>query len=174
MAPAVFHRVCNGTPSPAAWQKDRVSIQPALLRGYRRHKVRYADFPAIVTAGSPEQTVRGTLVAGLTDADIFRLDIFEGSMYERVVVDVQIKSGLQDDYQDDNFKGDIVEAQTYVWIQKSEELEPGEWNFEEFVRDKLSIWAGSSGKEDFEGQGHLTKFAIKQSLADILKKLIEQ
>ena len=212
MAPQVLSRVCHGTTHPEAWQRDRMTIQPALLRGYRRHKVRYADFPAIVPvqsstakpraqeqtqpqSQSQSHTVRGTLVSGLTAADIMRLDIFEGSMYERVMVDVQTQGNRKNDNDngndnemekekqmeeetggqkynnsssnnknkkinaavfdshadDDTFNGETVRVQTYVWAQPLHQLEPEEWNFEQFVRDRLHIWAGTSGKEDFEG-----------------------
>ena len=207
MAPQVLSRVCHGTTHPEPWQRDRITVQPALLRGYRRHKVRYADFPAIVpvpaantsasgsgsesapapasTSKTPNDqaeedtnkertqshTVRGTLVTGLTDADFVRLDIFEGSMYKRALVDVQTqgKSSTVDDNDknktkkinaaaftshadDDTFDGETVRVQTYVWAQPLHQLEPEEWDFEHFVRDRLHIWAGTSGKEDFEGK----------------------
>lgn len=194
MAPQVLNRVCYGTTQPEPWQRDRISIQPALLRGYCRHRVRYADYPAIVpvkpsepSSSSPSahgstlspldltRTVRGTLVSGLTDADFTRLDLFEGSMYKRVMVDVQtqeaggggtvadkkervkevkkkINAAMYDSHvDDDSFNGETVKVQTYVWADSLDELEPKEWNFEHFVKERLVIWAGTSGKEDFEG-----------------------
>jgi hypothetical protein len=40
--------------------------------------------------------------------------------------------------------GEEVSATTYVWIAGEERLEKGEWNFEEFCREKLGRWTGES------------------------------
>lgn len=110
MAPQILHRVIHGSPDPEPWQKALLTFQPAILHGYRRHRVRGADYPGIIPVGgavlsapesqSQSQTqsqlqgqgqgqaesarpayVLGTLVSGLTDGDIHRLGIFEGSEY---------------------------------------------------------------------------------------------
>src|SRR6186713_2175264 len=90
MAPPVLHRVIWGpSPPSTAVQKSQLSIRPAILRQFQRHKVRYADYPAILPANA-QASVRGTLVTGLTDGDIWRLDIFEGSDYKRRKVSVRV------------------------------------------------------------------------------------
>lgn len=106
MAPQILHRVIHGRPDPEPWQKTLLTFQPAILHGYRRHRVRGADYPGIIPVrgavlsapesqsqsqsqlqgqGQAESTrpasVLGTLVSGLTDGDIHRLGIFEGSEY---------------------------------------------------------------------------------------------
>lgn len=102
MAPQMLHRVIHGRIEPAPWQKALLKLQPAVLHGYRRHRVRGADYPGIVPVSSPSPStssptsssetsrtsVLGTLVSGLTDGDLHRLDIYEGDEYaqERVVV----------------------------------------------------------------------------------------
>ncbi|RMZ68179.1 disease resistance Aig2 [Pyrenophora seminiperda CCB06] len=92
MAPPVLHRVIYGTPTPPTPpthpSPSLLLIRPALLPFHKRHKVLAADYPAIIP--SPSSTVRGTLVTGLTDADIWRLDLFEGSEYERRRVGVRV------------------------------------------------------------------------------------
>jgi hypothetical protein len=79
------------------------------LRGYRRHRVWGADYPAILPETDGEERefaaeggevtkqkfegeacVRGTVVSGLTEGDVWRLDVFEGSEYERKEVEVEI------------------------------------------------------------------------------------
>jgi hypothetical protein len=40
-----------------------------------------------------------------------------------------------------------VRAETYIWIAGEDKLAKGEWNFEEFVREKLGRWTG--GSEEF-------------------------
>ncbi|KAL4977083.1 hypothetical protein BDW66DRAFT_42096 [Aspergillus desertorum] len=124
MAPEILHRVIHGSPTPQQWQKDLLQFRPAILHGYRRHRVRGADYPGIIreseswqgftTEGSGSATekaalssgpgtsshasVLGTVVSGLTDGDIHRLDIFEGAVYrrERVVVRILREALLED------------------------------------------------------------------------------
>ena len=119
MAPPVLHRVIWGpsstissstaptpTPNPPP-HASPLLIRPAVLPGYRRHRVRGADYPAIVPCsddgksegdGKSETSdhaaaVRGTLVQGLTDGDIWRLDIFEGGEYKREIDKSTWRSG---------------------------------------------------------------------------------
>ncbi|KAK5240086.1 hypothetical protein LTS06_012575, partial [Exophiala xenobiotica] len=79
MAPGVLHRVIHGTHDPEPWQKSLLTVRPALLQSYRRHRVRHADYPAILP--HPNSCVRGSVVTGLTEGDLYRLDIFEGDQY---------------------------------------------------------------------------------------------
>ena len=39
---------------------------------------------------------------------------------------------------------DVIPAATYIWIASEELLAPEEWNFEEFVREKIGRWRGES------------------------------
>ncbi|MCJ1473558.1 hypothetical protein MMC13_002209 [Lambiella insularis] len=142
MAPQILHRVIHGTTTPSALQSSFLTIKPAILHGYRRHKVSACDYPAIIPshAGDPSHTVRGAFVTGLTAADIFRLDAFEGEEYVRRKVRVEVLGGSGGEEE-----GEEVEAETYVWVDGEEMLEEGEWRFETFVREKLGRWVG--GKE---------------------------
>lgn len=117
--------------------------------------------------------MRGAYVTGLTDADIWRLDIFEGSEYERVKVkcrvlkptdagegkvfkDVHVSGNervvlgnvAQPAQGGEEGEGEEVEAETYVWIGGEENLEGREWDFTEFQREKLRFWAGD---EEYAG-----------------------
>ncbi|EJF64746.1 hypothetical protein BD309DRAFT_945513 [Dichomitus squalens] len=77
---------------------SRLQICPALLLEHTRHKIRHADYPAVLpfeksrelflTSGHTEPpanelNVRGSLVTGLNDNDIALLDLFEGDEYTR-------------------------------------------------------------------------------------------
>ncbi|KAF2170759.1 hypothetical protein M409DRAFT_63830 [Zasmidium cellare ATCC 36951] len=137
MAPSVLHRVVHGTPDPT--YPHNLTTTPALLPSHRRHRVRHADYPAILP--HPTSTVRGTYVTGLTAADIWRLDIFEGGEYSRQKVRVKVG--------DD---GKEVEAETYIWIAGEENLEEGEWDFEEFKREKMRFWVGEEGEGEYAGR----------------------
>lgn len=103
--------------------------------------------------------MRGTLVTGLTDGDIWRLDLFEGDEYERRIVKVSLlqdqgaEEGMGDltQKEQDNVEGDEVEAETYIWIAGAHRLEAEEWDFDEFVRDKMKRWVASDAADMDEG-----------------------
>lgn len=104
MAPQILHRVINrrtdtsSTENPASGLK----IKPAILHGYQRRRVKWADYPGIVPAMSPStsantadantsaSSVLGTLVTNLTASDVERLDSFEGSDYIKEPVTVRL------------------------------------------------------------------------------------
>ncbi|KAJ5146404.1 uncharacterized protein N7515_000968 [Penicillium bovifimosum] len=165
MSPQILHRVIHGRADPEPWQKATLHIQPAILHGYRRHRVRNADYPGITpiaettsgTENSLATSVVGTLVSGLTDGDVHRLDMFEGDQYERMAVVVRTlhrsqgkddshtasESGLRDVLDavgEAAGEGEEVEAVTYVWTAEEDLLEDAEWDLESFKRDKMAWW----------------------------------
>jgi hypothetical protein len=157
MAPGVLHRVIHGTPSPEQWQRDLLTIRPALLYSHRRHRVRGAHYPAIIPNPSqPSSCVRGTLVTGLTEGDIWRLDLFEGDQYKRDTVTVSILKdtiGLDqaapiDEGKLDEVVESEVQAQTYLWTDPISSLDPEEWDFEEFKRENMRAWMGLTSSDD--------------------------
>lgn len=169
MAPQMLHRVIHGSPTPEPWQKALIRFQPALLHGYRCHRVRGADYPGIVAESDSESTaVLGVLVYGLTEGDIFRLDKYEGGEYVKETVKVRTlrASALEGAKEDGEVtserqlrdmlvaagsqvvdEGEEVMAATYVWIAGKERLEETEWDFETFKRDKLAWWVGARESE---------------------------
>ncbi|PHH83002.1 hypothetical protein CDD82_4017 [Ophiocordyceps australis] len=88
MAPEVFFTVCVGAASPPKAICDLYTFTPAILHDHCRHRVRDVDYPAVVPENG--HTVRGIYATGLTAANIDKLDMFEGSEYERVKVKVQL------------------------------------------------------------------------------------
>lgn len=166
MAPPVLHRVIWGQPSPPTpAHASLLHIRPAILHAHQRRQVRHADYPAVLPS-SPASSVRGTLVTGLTDGDMWRLDIFEGDMYARRKVRVRVleqkqhgdgegegEDGMGDVEQreEDNVEGEEVDAETYIWIAGADKLEEEEWDFAEFVRDKMGRWVGGDPAERDEG-----------------------
>ncbi len=157
MAPPVLRRVIWGSQSPPTpAHAFLLRIRPAILHAHERHKVKHADYPAIVPA-SAQTSVRGTLVEGLTDGDIWRLDIFEGSEYKRMRVKARV---LQQNNHDQNHlsqhqAGDVeldeVEAETYIWTAGAHRLESESWDFDEFVRDKMKRWVGHNAADTDSG-----------------------
>jgi hypothetical protein len=159
MAPSVLHRVIWGNTSPPETQKSMLHIRPAILHSYQRYKVKYADYPAIIPSHE-SFSVRGTLVTGLNEGDIWRLDIFEGSEYKRCKVRVKVlkqkegeREGMGDltQREEDNIEGEEVEAEVYEWVAGIKRLEIEEWNFQEFVKEKLHRWAGAEAADADEG-----------------------
>ena len=43
---------------------------------------------------------------------------------------------------------ETILAETYIWIDSEDRLAKEEWNFEEFVREKIGRWIGHS--EEFK------------------------
>ena len=143
--PAILSRVIHGPANPTFNEHNTyVVTKPAILSGYRRHRVLRADYPAITKDSTPGASVRGTLATGLTDNDVRRLDIFEGSEYERVPVKVVpiSTSGQQEE----------IVAETYVWIAPQSRLEDAEWDFETFVKEKMRFWLGGPTAEEEFGE----------------------
>lgn len=180
MAPQVLHRIIHGRAEPDHWQKAMLRFQPAVLHGYRRHRVRHADYPAIVPVSkdassstteskstlSSGSSVFGTLVSGLTEGDVHRLDIYEGSEYAREHVkvrtlqeslhqgekalsstDAQLRDVLDAAGSEFADEADEVDAMTYVWIAGKDDLEEAEWDFEAFKRDKMPWWVEADEKD---------------------------
>ncbi|KAI1129442.1 AIG2-like family-domain-containing protein [Nemania abortiva] len=143
MAPEVFFTVCyrNSIDNVAVLKKLH-QFKPAILHGYCRRRVKWADYPGITP--DPEHEVRGVYVTGLTSANMKHLDDFEGSEYDRKTVKVRLLSKVGDDKGTGNVEGEEVECEVYVF-NKLGELENREWDFEEFRTQKMKKWT----REDY-------------------------
>jgi hypothetical protein len=148
MAKEILHRVIYGegqvTNNPAkAHLASQLSIRPAILHNYCRHRVARADYPGMIPKSG--HSVRGTYVTGLTDADVARLDMFEGDEYtrEKVKVRVLIPSASGES------ESEELEAESYVYTAGEGYLEKKEWDYEEFRREKMHRWTGES--QEFKG-----------------------
>ena len=152
MAPQVLHRVCHGGQQAdnEVYKAHKLQMSPAILHDHRRHRVKGADYPAIV----PHQgsTVRGTYVSGLTDTNIWLLDIFEGPQYVRDVVTAKVLTEVGDEDGKGNVEGEEVDAETYIWREGEEGLEDREWDFAEFQREKMRFWVGKEGEGEYVGR----------------------
>src|SRR3974377_1337130 len=83
-------RAATGSRFPAA---------PGVLRGFRRNRIRGEVYPGIIPR--PEERAAGIVYSNLTEDDWRRLDLFEGEMYVRSAVIVQMGDGT------------VRQAQTY-------------------------------------------------------------
>lgn len=138
MAPEVFFTVCYGTCNvPEAIRKLK-DFKPAVLHGYRRQRVRHADYPGMLAEAG--HSVHGMLVSGLTNLDMMRLDAFEGSEYRIEDVKVRpVQTKTSQDGTDAVVEDDEVEAATYIFIYP-DDLE-GDWSYENFRKNKLALWS---------------------------------
>jgi hypothetical protein len=146
MSPAVLYRVVFGERNPPQAIRDLLTIKPALLHSFSRHRVQNVDYPGI----TPEEgkSVLGVYVTGLTDLWIHRLDLFEGDQYSREKVKVRLLEGIKV-MELGGKEGEEVAAETYIFKDKKE-LEDAEWDFEHFVKEKMWRWVGNS--EEYEGE----------------------
>jgi len=141
MAPEILYRVIYGssTLTPvSALLAAKLTIRPAMLHNYCRHRVKHCDYPGIIPQAG--HCVRGTYVEGLTDADVHHLDVFEGGEYERrkVGVRIPVREGGEE------IEGEEKGAQVYVFTAGEDSLEKKEWDFEEFRREKMFRWTDAS------------------------------
>ncbi|KAK0615856.1 AIG2-like family-domain-containing protein [Bombardia bombarda] len=137
MVPDIFFSVCyNSKDVPAAIAKQH-SFHPAVLHGYCRRRVKFADYPGITEDASHQ--VFGTFTTGLTRANMQKLDYFEGDMYERRTVKVRLLDVVSNAKGEGNVEGEEQAAEVYVFLNKGS-LEAKEWDLEEFRREKMQLW----------------------------------
>ncbi|KAI1433518.1 AIG2-like family-domain-containing protein [Xylaria sp. CBS 124048] len=156
MANEVFFTVCyRSSGKDVGLLRAMHTFQPAILPGYCRRRVKHADYPGITE--DPAHEVRGVYVTGLTEMNIFHLDMFEGYEYERKTVKVRLLSTVGDDKGKGNVEGKEVECQVYVFNDPSR-LEDREWDFQEFRTQKMKNWT----REDY-GFADSDQFAPKEA-----------
>ncbi len=137
MVPEVFYSVCYNSKDVPAEIAKLHSFHPAILHEYCRRRVENADYPGITE--DPGHQVFGTFTTGLTEANLGKLDFFEGSQYERRKVNVRLLTKVGDAKGVGNVEGEERSAGVYVFLNRNE-LEDREWDLEEFRRDKLQQW----------------------------------
>jgi gamma-glutamylcyclotransferase (GGCT)/AIG2-like uncharacterized protein YtfP len=106
----------------------RLSYVSGTLRGYRRRSVRGETYPALIP--HEKGRVEGVVYRKVPDSAWERLDGFEGEMYARQVVQIELEDGTR------------LPAATYV--VKPEfvgHLDQSDWDFAEFLQN---------GKESFQ------------------------
>ncbi|KAK4225884.1 AIG2-like family-domain-containing protein [Podospora fimiseda] len=141
MAPDVFYTVCYGTKQVPKAIADLHTFTPAILHGYCRRRVNGAVYPGMIKDDG--HCVRGMYVTGLTRANVVKLDIFEGTQYDRQKVKVRLLKEVGNAKGEGNVEGEEREAETYIYLDK-DELEEKEWDFESFVKDDMKVWMGGS------------------------------
>ncbi len=133
MIPEVFYSVCYGTKDPSDAIKSLHTFTPATLHDHCRRRVQSADYPGVIAESGHD--VRGIYATGLTDANMVKLDYFEGSEYERTLVSVEPLKSLEGE----EAAGPPAKTAAYIFLYPNQ-LEQKEWDLEEFRRDKLAFW----------------------------------
>ncbi|KAL1837659.1 hypothetical protein VTJ49DRAFT_3535 [Mycothermus thermophilus] len=137
MVPEVFYSVCYGTKDVPEAVAKLHTFQPAILHGFCRRRVKSADYPGMVP--DEDHHVIGVFATGLTNANMAKLDYFEGPEYERRTVKVRVLDKVGNLKGEGHVEGDEKSAQTYVFLH-DKFLEEKEWDLEEFRREKLKFW----------------------------------
>ncbi len=100
----------------------RPSSVPGTLRGYSRRSVIGEHYPALVP--HEDGRVEGVVYRNVPDAVWERLDRFEGEMYARQLVQIELKDGS------------TVQAATYVvQLEFLDHLDQSDWDFADFLRN---------------------------------------
>lgn len=98
-----------------------LSHVPASLKGYSRRRVIGELYPAIIA--DAESCVGGVVYQDVPDAVWERLDRFEGRMYARQRIQIEVNDGTR------------LDAQAYIVKPTFTDcLETSEWDFEEFLK----------------------------------------
>jgi gamma-glutamyl AIG2-like cyclotransferase len=103
-----------------------ITARPATLSGYSRYRIADRVYPAIVEASGG--SVLGVLYEYLDAAEMERLDVYEGPLYERR--DLAVDVG-----------GTLIPACTYVLRpEHAHRLSRDEWDLEQFEREHLDSY----------------------------------
>lgn len=107
MDPAVLAQYAFGTSKVPS--DSGIVVHAARLDGYKKYHVKDEYYPGII----PDTTtfVQGQVVYNLTDANVARLDEYEGDEYERKILPVY-----------DSDLNVTVNVEVYVWIDSVDRL----------------------------------------------------
>ncbi|KAL7752215.1 hypothetical protein RI367_002260 [Sorochytrium milnesiophthora] len=137
----VWQTVTNAERTPAS--------VPAVLRGYKRYRVKNAYYPAILRTYNDDDHLQGRLVTVDSDATVDRLDRFEGADYQRHVVPVDVQRA--------NGQTEQVVANVYVWRgdRQQLDLDGPDWSLQDFLH--------RNGFAGFEREMSDSGIAIKEA-----------
>lgn len=150
MHPQILARVLLGPYHSVSKELDRLHIQPAVLEDHARHRVQGVDYPAVI----PEigQRVQGTVVRGLTELDLMRLDAFEGDvsmilLHMKLIIGIHSKSRERRIYSCVHLRMDCsgfnARQTTMVGSLLLHQTSSHFRNYEDFIEEKLRNWIGA-------------------------------
>lgn len=109
-----------------------VRASEAVLRGHQRKSVRDEKYPGMIPF--PASSVTGILYSDISEAGLNALDEFEGEMYQRVEVDVELPGG------------ECARACAYVVRPEYQQiLTTDDWDFDEFLENGKQVFLAEYG-----------------------------
>ncbi|KAL0557728.1 hypothetical protein IC582_006278 [Cucumis melo] len=106
----------------------------AVLHGYQRFSIRGRVYPAILPVEN--ERVTGKVLFGITNPELYILDMFEDVEYEKSVVEASLLDGSEK-----------LRALTYVWNNnRYPGFLYGEWNFEEWKQSRMDEFVQMTGR----------------------------
>lgn len=117
---------------------------------YSRHPVRGAVYPGLVhwNANSDCKSIKdtsnhvyGLLYSTLTDAEMRKLDEFEGDQYSKELCFVQLQPNDNNQPADTIDNDDVIQAMVYVWSYPLSDLDLSKgWSYTTFEEQHLSTY----------------------------------
>lgn len=105
----------------------RLSHAVGTLKGYIRRSVKGEHYPAIMP--DREAVVEGVVYRNVPNAGWDRLDKFEGEMYKRQSVKIELNDGK------------LIQAETYVIHPRfMNRLDQTDWDFDDFVATNKALF----------------------------------
>ena len=111
--------ICQDIMGSVAGQCHRLS--EARLHDYRRLAVKNAHYPGIIAARG--FTVNGVVYCAISDTGMIKLDDFEGGMYQRSSVEVELVDGSR--------------RRVFTYVVKPafiDQLDSRDWSYDEFLK----------------------------------------
>lgn len=147
MALPVLYRVIYYNPEPPEADTAHLSVRPAVLKDHRRSRVRYCDYPGVTPRTGAE--VWGSLVTGLTKANMKRLAFYEGSEYTLKPIRVNVltertlgPSGPKGEVTYEEEVWTEMDAMTYLYTGGDFRLDDRTWDFMEYMEEHMLAWSG--------------------------------
>jgi len=90
-------------------------MKPAVLKGYHRYCVEGKPYPAI--RPSPDTSVEGMVLTGLSELEMQRLEVYEDDEYTQEILNVLVED-------------EVFDTVAYVWKEQLQDRCYGIWSFE--------------------------------------------
>ncbi|KAL4458037.1 hypothetical protein ABPG75_012902 [Micractinium tetrahymenae] len=104
-------------------------MEPAIIHGYQRYRIRGQVFPGTIRSAAPGAQVQGLVLFDLLPDELEMLDEFEGEEYFKEGVEARLVQS-----------GGAVPTLAYLWQDRLRPLLYGEWDPEQFREQQLGSY----------------------------------
>lgn len=104
-------------------------MEPAVIQGYQRYRIRGQVFPGTIRSTAPGAQVQGLVLFDLLPDELEVLDEFEGEEYFKEGVEARLAGS-----------GAAVPTTVYLWQDRLRPLLYGEWDPQEFREQRLGSY----------------------------------